>query len=213
MRWRWLTDTSIPPAICLTERGEQLRVPHAWRREHCLLVRGDTKREGGREGRMKGESERLHCLNFSLMKEIVSPQDEQKSMSCWRGWLKKRTVKMYLKWSAHAIHAYSEQVIFSYWPWYSFTMECKSSVMSATAFFSGWPTYWAITTHTHTQIVCGCVCLYNICGQKLLWLKGGYRDLFGRAVEGLFFLFFGSFFFWVSLDLYFILAFPCKMLG
>lgn len=112
----------------------------------------------------------------------------------------------------------SERVIFSYWPRYSFTMECKSNVMSATAFFfSGWPTYWAITTHTYTQIVCGCVCLYNICVQKLLWLKGGYRDLFGRAAEGLFFsfLFFFWFilFFWVSLDLYFILAFPCKILG
>lgn len=208
-----LTDWHIHPPCYLSDWERGAIAGPSCMKKRALLISEGRHKEGGREGRMKGESERLHCLNFSLMKEIVSPQDEQKSMSCWRGWLKKRTVKMYLKWSAHAIHAYSEQVIFSYWPWYSFTMECKSSVMSATAFFSGWPTYWAITTHTHTQIVCGCVCLYNICGQKLLWLKGGYRDLFGRAVEGLFFLFFGSFFFWVSLDLYFILAFPCKMLG
>lgn len=65
MRRRWLTDTSISPAMCLTERGEQLLVPHAWRREHCLLVRGDTKRRG-----WGGRSRRL---NFSSTKDTASP--------------------------------------------------------------------------------------------------------------------------------------------
>lgn len=50
MRQRWLTDTSISPAICLTEGGERSRVPHAWRREHRLLVRGDIDRDKGGQG-------------------------------------------------------------------------------------------------------------------------------------------------------------------
>lgn len=106
MRQRWLTDTSISPAICLTEGGERLRVPHAWRREHCLLVRGDRERGGGvGRGGWRGE------------REIASSQfqfDEGHSVSS--GWaeiyvtlawlrLQKRTVKMCrdLKSSAHAI--------------------------------------------------------------------------------------------------------------
>lgn len=109
---------------------------------------------------MKGESERLPRLNFSLMKDIVSPQDEQKSMSCWRGCLKKRTVKTYLKWSTHAIHARSERVIFSYWPRYSFTMECKSNVMSATAFFLAVGLHIELLPHTHLHTNCAWVCVF-----------------------------------------------------
>lgn len=105
MRQRWLTDTSISPAICLTEGGERLRVPHAWRREHCLLVRGDREREGGWGWGWRGE------------REIASSQfqfDEGHSVSS--GWaeiyvtlaslrLQKRTVKMWrdLKSAARAI--------------------------------------------------------------------------------------------------------------
>lgn len=139
MRQRWLTDTSISPAICLTEGGERSRVPHAWRREHRLLVRGDIDRDKG------GEK-----WDWRREREIASSQfrfDEGHSVSS--GWaqiyvtlawlrLQKHKLKMCcdFKWSAHAIpHWYRAGLSYGIGSYIPFMIKCKTSVMSANC---GW---------------------------------------------------------------------------
>lgn len=66
-----LTDTSISSAICLTEgRGGAAAAPSCMKKGALFISEG-RQREGG---------ERLHRLNLSLMKDTVSPQDEQESV-------------------------------------------------------------------------------------------------------------------------------------
>lgn len=133
MRQRWLTDTSISPAICLTEGGERSRVPHAWRREHRLLVRGDIERDkGGEKWGWRGE------------REIASSQfrfDEGHSVSSgWAqiyvtlAWLRlqedKPKIRCDFKWSAHAIPQwYRAELSYRITPYIPFTMKYKTSVM------------------------------------------------------------------------------------
>ena len=58
-------------------------------KKSALFISEGRQRErekmGERGGQDEGEKQRLHRLNLSLMKDTVSPQDEQKSMSHWHG--------------------------------------------------------------------------------------------------------------------------------
>lgn len=147
MRQRWLTDTSISPAICLTEGGKWSRVPHAWRREHCLLVRGDRKRKR-REGEMKGRKRdcivsisvwwRTQCL-FRMSRNLrhVGMVNTSKAYSENVPWLQ-------MVCTSNSTVTPS-RVIFSYRLLYPFHDEMQNQCSVSNSLFYGWPAIRAIT--------------------------------------------------------------------
>lgn len=54
-------------------------------KKRALLISEGRQKEKEKGGGDEGEKERLHRLNFGLMKDTVSLQDEQKSTSRWYG--------------------------------------------------------------------------------------------------------------------------------
>lgn len=148
MRQHWLTDTSISLAIYLTEEGKRSRVSHAWRREHCLLVRGDREwaRGGGWRG-WRGDGEIASSqFRFDEGHSVFLGWAEIYVMLSWLR-LQKRSVKMCrdFKWSAHAILLWYRDSLSSPMGSYIPFIMTQNRCYVSNRLFCGWPVCWVMT--------------------------------------------------------------------